>query len=103
MRHLISGGEASKRRLFRRDAETNTRDACATQALLARRRDLSVPGASLQNGSSIFTIEFRNKTCANFCWANRFTLVGVGAIAKTFRIHLTHHFHCARNSLWGAL
>jgi len=35
-----SANELSKRRLFRRDAETNTRDACATQSL-ANPRDVT--------------------------------------------------------------
>ena len=71
-----------------RDDETSspTRE---TRALPSRKL---FSGASLQYGSSVFAIEFRDETCANFCRANGFALVGVGAIAKTLRVHLANHF-----------
>src|SRR4051812_6893987 len=36
----------------------------------------------------IFAVHFGNEAGADFCWADGFAFVGVGAIAKTFHVHL---------------
>src|SRR5438270_5599319 len=88
---------------FRRDAETSTRDACATRTPAATCEGKSFASSSQQYGPSVFAIEFRDETCANFCRTNGFALVGVGAIAKTFRVHLAYHFQCAQGPFRSAL
>src|SRR5450432_4211171 len=39
----------------------------------------------------VFAIKFRDETNTDFRGANRFTFVGVGAVAEPFRVHLTDH------------
>src|SRR5881275_2282820 len=75
-----------------RDAIANTRDARAPQPAWQHFITKSLAHASLEKSSPVFAIEFGDETGTNFCRANRFALVGIGAIAKTFRVHLAHHF-----------
>src|SRR5438094_494923 len=86
-----------------RDAIANTRDARATQPAWQHFITKSLAHASLEKSSPVFAIEFGDETGTNFRRANRFALVGIGAIAKTFRVHLAHHFQCARGPFRCAL
>jgi hypothetical protein len=79
------GGETQSQRLFRRDAETSTRNAWAL------RKELFAQ-ASPELRSSVFAIELRDETGADLGGTYRFTLVGVGAIAESLRVHYVHHF-----------
>ena len=79
------GGGTQSQRLFRCDAETSTRNACA------RRKELFAQ-ASPELRSSVFAIKLRDETGADLCGAYRFALVSVGAIAEPLRVHYVHHF-----------
>jgi hypothetical protein len=79
------GGGTQSQRLFRRDAETSTRNARAL------RKEL-IAQASPELRSSVFAIELRDETGADLCWTYRFTLVSVGTIAEPLRVHYAHHF-----------
>ena len=82
--HPYCGGTQSQR-LFRRDAETSTRNAWAL------RKELFAQ-ASPELRSSVFAIELGDETGADLGGTYRFTLVGVGAITEPLRVHYVHHF-----------
>ena len=79
------GGGTQSQRLFRRDAETRTRNAGDL------RKELFAQ-TSPELCSSIFAIKLRDETGADLCGTYRFALVSVGAIAERLRVHYVHHF-----------
>ena len=77
------------KRLFRRDAETSTRDACARQSY-KHAKLFAEPLAELC--ARVFAVEFRDKTRADLGGTHRFALISIGAITKSLFVHYLHHF-----------
>jgi hypothetical protein len=74
-----------KTRLFRRDAETSTRDACAPRIMRMRAKLFAEPLTELC--ARIFAVELRDKTGADLGGTHCFALISVGAITKSLFIH----------------
>jgi hypothetical protein len=78
---------------FGGDAETSTRDACATrkdrvQTALFHLFAQAAPELRL----SVFAVELRDETGADLCGTHRFTLIRVCAIAEPLGVHYLDHF-----------
>jgi hypothetical protein len=90
-RALVAGGISARAPKLARES------ACAPQS--SRTYAELFAGTALQRSACVFPIEFRDKTGADLSGTNRFALVSVGAIAKSFRIHHAHHFQNAPYAL----
>src|SRR6516164_5744743 len=80
-------------RLFRQNAETSTRNACAFQMMRISTKLFAESSAELC--ARVFAVELRNETGANLGWTHRFALVRVGAITKSLLVHYLNHFQHA--------
>ena len=101
--HALESCRKPKESLFRRDAETSTRDVCAPQNTDSENAIRLAVYALSKARACVFAIEFCNEADADLSGTDRFAFVSVGAIAETLSVHDLYHFEDATLSFGMSL